>query len=71
MKKVYLAPEAEVFEITQEQYLLSGSAARNAEGINLPSEIDETKNGNPEDIFSHSQDEGSNRAPGFFGGFDE
>lgn len=70
MKKIYLRPEAEVFEVTHEQYLLSGSTeGRGTENLgDLSGNVDGTED-NPDPFGGNGQDGGTTRAPGFFGDF--
>ena len=73
MKKVYIAPQIEVCIMSQQQYMLTGSL----EGKTVEGGPTGT-NGIPGDVTNTSDSDGSeysgtggNRAPGFFGGFDE
>lgn len=72
MKKIYLKPETEVFEVTHEQYLLSGSTeGRSTENLgDLSGNVGGTED-TPDPFGGKGQDGGTTRAPGFFGDFDE
>ena len=72
MKKIYNAPETEVCDMSLRNYLLVGSTegkiiTGGPTGSGVSSETGTTsETENPYDPGS-----GTNRAPGFFGGFDE
>lgn len=68
MKKIYLKPETEVFEVTHEQYLLSGSTeGRGIENLEELSGNVEGTEDNPNPFGGNGQDGDGTRAPGFFG----
>lgn len=75
MKKIYIAPETEVCDMSLRNYLLVGSTP---EGRIVTGGITSTTDGvttgtgtTSETTDPYDPESKTNRAPGFFGGFDE
>ena len=71
MKKIYIAPETEVCDMSLRNYLLVGSTegkiiTGGPTGSGVSSETGTTGETGEDSYYK-----GGNRAPGFFGGFDE
>ena len=74
MKKIYIAPETEVCDMSLRNYLLVGSTPEGrivTGGITSTSDGVTTETGTTGETGEDSYYKGGNRAPGFFGGFDE